>query len=61
MATGQTTPVGGPTFAELRRAPKVVLHDHLDGGVRPTTVVELATRYGYRGLPTHDPDELGVC
>ena len=26
----------------IRRAPKVVLHDHLDGGLRPATIVELA-------------------
>ena len=38
--------------------PKVLLHDHLDGGLRPRTVVELAAETGYRGLPTRDPDEL---
>ena len=42
----------------LRRAPKVVLHDHLDGGLRPATVVELAREYGYAGLPTTDVDDL---
>jgi adenosine deaminase len=41
-----------------RRAPKVLLHDHLDGGLRPQTVIELASRIGYRELPTTDPDEL---
>ncbi|MEX0834781.1 MAG: hypothetical protein WD010_01720, partial [Nitriliruptor sp.] len=40
--------------AELaRRAPKVVLHDHLDGGLRVTTVLELADRIGHP-LPTDD-------
>ncbi len=43
----------------LRSAPKVLLHDHLDGGLRPRTVVELARETGYAGLPTTDPDELG--
>ncbi|HET7520893.1 MAG TPA: adenosine deaminase family protein, partial [Candidatus Limnocylindria bacterium] len=43
----------------IRRAPKVLLHDHLDGGLRPRTVIELAAEAGYRDLPTTDPDELG--
>ncbi|WP_318305852.1 adenosine deaminase [Amycolatopsis solani] len=43
----------------LRRAPKVLLHDHLDGGLRPATVAELADETGYAGLPTSDPAELG--
>ncbi len=42
----------------IHRAPKVLLHDHLDGGLRPSTVIELAREYGYDGLPTEDPDEL---
>jgi adenosine deaminase len=42
----------------LIRAPKVLLHDHLDGGVRPATVVELAAETGYEGLPTTDVGEL---
>jgi adenosine deaminase len=42
----------------LRCAPKVLLHDHLDGGVRPATVVELAERVGYRHLPSTDVPEL---
>ncbi len=47
-----------PSLDQIRRAPKVVLHDHLDGGVRPATMIELAGEYGYR-LPTSDPVELG--
>ena len=43
---------------DLLRAPKVLLHDHLDGGVRPRTVVELAAEHGYQGLPTTDVDAL---
>jgi len=41
-----------------KRAPKVLLHDHLDGGLRPGTVLALASEIGYRELPTTDPDEL---
>ncbi len=47
-----------PTPATVRAAPKVLLHDHLDGGLRPLTVVELAQESGYRGLPTEDPEAL---
>jgi adenosine deaminase len=50
---------GTPTPDLIRRAPKVLLHDHLDGGLRPATVVELAATSGYGGLPTADPGELG--
>jgi adenosine deaminase len=42
----------------VRQAPKAMLHDHLDGGLRPATIVELASEYGYDGLPSTDPDEL---
>lgn len=42
---------------DIRRAPKVLLHDHLDGGLRPATVVELAAEAGHE-LPTTDPGEL---
>ncbi|MEE8601160.1 adenosine deaminase [Euzebya tangerina] len=42
----------------IRAAPKVLLHDHLDGGLRPTTVIELADDLGYAELPSTDPDEL---
>ncbi|MGI8881995.1 MAG: adenosine deaminase [Jatrophihabitans sp.] len=44
----------------IRSAPKVVLHDHLDGGVRPSTIVDLAREIGYDALPTTDPEALGV-
>lgn len=49
--------------AELRpdaihRAPKVLLHDHLDGGLRPSTVVDLAARIGYDDVPSTDTDKL---
>jgi adenosine deaminase len=44
----------------IRRAPKVLLHDHLDGGVRPASVIELAKEFGYNKLPTTDVDELST-
>jgi adenosine deaminase len=47
-----------PTVDQIRAAPKVLLHDHLDGGLRPTTVIELAEETGYRDLPACDPIEL---
>jgi adenosine deaminase len=47
-----------PTLDHIRRAPKVLLHDHLDGGLRPGTITELARDAGYRDLPTADAGEL---
>jgi adenosine deaminase len=47
-------------LATIARAPKVLLHDHLDGGLRPSTVIELAAETGYRELPTTDPDALAA-
>ena len=44
--------------ASLPTLPKALLHDHLDGGLRPQTVIDLADEYGYDGLPTTDVDEL---
>ncbi|MDT4937328.1 MAG: adenosine deaminase, partial [Pseudonocardiales bacterium] len=40
------------------KAPKALLHDHLDGGLRPATVVELAAAVGHE-LPETDPARLG--
>ena len=47
-----------PTLAEIRTVPKVLLHDHLDGGLRPRTVLELARETGYNGLPADNEEEL---
>ncbi len=43
----------------LLRAPKVLLHDHLDGGLRPQTVLDLAAEVGHE-LPTTDCGELAA-
>ncbi len=47
------------TLASIRQAPKAVLHDHLDGGLRPATVLELAGQCGYDQLPAQDAAALG--
>jgi adenosine deaminase len=48
-----------PIPADLvHRAPKVLLHDHLDGGLRPATVLELAAESGYADLPATDAESL---
>ena len=44
----------------IRSAPKVVLHDHLDGGLRPLTVIELADETGYEALPSTDEVQLAT-
>ena len=52
---------GGSAIDEqVRRAPKALLHDHLDGGLRPQTIVEIADEVGYAGLPAGDADSLGT-
>ena len=47
---------GGTTA--IRTLPKISLHDHLDGGLRPQTIIDLAAEIGYE-LPTTDAVELG--
>jgi adenosine deaminase len=42
----------------VQRAPKVLLHEHLDGGLRPATVLDLANRAGYTELPETEPAKL---
>ena len=59
--TSQTAPKAHtPSSDQIRRAPKVLLHDHLDGGLRPGTIVELARESGYDQLPETDPGKLGL-
>jgi len=45
-------------LAQIKKAPKALLHDHLDGGLRPATVIDIAGQTGYDGLPATDVDEL---
>ena len=52
-----TTPL---TLDGIRQAPKALLHDHLDGGLRPATVLALAEETGYDDLPATDVDELAT-
>lgn len=49
-----------PGQDQIRRAPKVLLHDHLDGGLRPGTIIDLAAANGYDGLPESEADKLGI-
>ena len=43
---------------DLQTLPKVLLHDHLDGGLRPQTVLDLAAANGYTNLPATDVEAL---
>ncbi len=49
-----------PAHEQIRGVPKVLLHDHLDGGLRPQTIVDLARETGYGALPTSDAGELAA-
>jgi adenosine deaminase len=55
MNDGQTT--NRPSREDVRRAPKVLLHDHLDGGLRPQTILDLAADCGHE-LPADDAESL---
>lgn len=48
-----------PTADQIKRIPKAVLHDHLDGGLRPQTVIDLAAAVGYTKLPFSEANALG--
>jgi len=47
------------SHSDIVKAPKALLHDHLDGGLRPATILELADGIGHR-LPAGDPEALGA-
>jgi adenosine deaminase len=55
--TKQTEPLG---IDVIRQAPKALLHDHLDGGLRPATVLDIAAQIGYDDLPATGVDELAA-
>ncbi|MFI7215257.1 adenosine deaminase [Micromonospora maritima] len=46
------------SYEDIVKVPKALLHDHLDGGLRPATIVELAAEAGHE-LPTTEPEALG--
>lgn len=48
------------TLEMIRQAPKALLHDHLDGGLRPATVLDIAGQIGYDELPATDVEELAT-
>ena len=48
-----------PTEDQIKRLPKALLHDHLDGGLRPQTIIDIAREIGYTALPTDDATALG--
>lgn len=55
---GGRTTLAGVSPEDLVALPKVLLHDHLDGGLRPETVIDLATASGFTRLPSKDPSAL---
>ncbi|MGO4341321.1 adenosine deaminase [Pedococcus sp. 2YAF34] len=58
--TSTTAPEPGSVEDQILRAPKALLHDHLDGGLRPQTIVEIADEVRYGGLPATDAESLGT-
>jgi adenosine deaminase len=48
-----------PSTEQIKRVPKVLLHDHLDGGLRPQTIIDIAKKIGYTALPTDNVKDLG--
>ncbi|MCV7079958.1 adenosine deaminase [Mycobacterium szulgai] len=44
----------------IKQAPKAVLHDHLDGGLRPQTVLDIAGQIGYDELPATEVESLST-
>lgn len=57
MSPASPRPGNALDRSHLRALPKVALHDHLDGGLRPRTLLELAAAVGHP-LPAREPQEL---
>ena len=49
-----------PSADQVKRLPKALLHDHLDGGLRSQTIIDIAKEIGYELLPTTEADELAT-
>ena len=58
MGSPRRVPSIGMRPETILAAPKAMLHDHLDGGLRPATIIDLAAETGYDALPTTDVDDL---
>jgi adenosine deaminase len=54
VTSADESPLSGVDVSAL---PKISLHDHLDGGVRPATIIELAEAVGV-DVPVSDADGL---
>src|SRR5258706_914330 len=50
--------MAAPTYDEIRRAPRALLHDHPAGGLRPAPILDLAASIGH-DLPAATPEGLG--
>ena len=59
LEPGPDAPEPGSLADRIQRAPKALLHDHLDGGLRPQTILEIADEVGYTDLPATDAASLG--
>ncbi len=59
-ASDPASDVTAPVSELVRRAPKVLLHDHLDGGLRPQTILDIARETGYADVPASDAQGLGT-
>ena len=58
ISSPTASPTASPTRDQVHAAPKVLLHDHLDGGLRPQTIIDLAAEIGHE-LPAPDAESLG--